>query len=190
MASLDARRIAVAAALGTLAIAAVLASIKLAPGAPGLLGAALALIALAIAAIDARWFVIPNELNAAGFALGLINAAVLAPDAIWEAVGLGALRGAALALAFLGLRALYRRWRGREGLGLGDVKLAAVAGAWLDWATLPIVIEIAALAALAAFGFRLYLLRKPVTTALKFPFGLFLAPAIWVGWVVETGWMG
>ena len=53
--------------------------------------------------------------------------------AMWEAVGIALLRGAVLALLFLGLRALYRRLRGRDGIGLGDVKLAGVAGAWLDW---------------------------------------------------------
>ena len=51
---------------------------------------------------------------------------------------------------FFGFRAGYRALRGVEGMGLGDVKLAAVAGVWLDWAFLPIVVEIAALSALAA----------------------------------------
>ena len=54
-----------------------------------------------------------------------------------------------MAAAFFGLWALYRRLRGREGIGLGDVKLAGVAGVWLDWPTIPVAVEIAALAALA-----------------------------------------
>ena len=45
----------------------------------------------------------------------------------------------------------YRRWRGRDGLGLGDVKLAAVAGAWLGFVTIFAVIELAALSALGAY---------------------------------------
>ena len=45
---------------------------------------------------------------------------------------------------------LYEWWRGRRGLGMGDVKLAAVAGVWLDWFTIVAVIEFAALAALVA----------------------------------------
>src|SRR6266568_4852405 len=87
----------------------------------------------AIAIVDARWFIIPDQLSAAGFALGLINAAVIAPQEMWQAAGIAFARGAVLALLFYGLRALYRRLRGRQGIGLGDVKLAAVAGAWLDW---------------------------------------------------------
>ena len=64
-----------------------------------------------------------------------------------------------LALLFLGLRAVYRRLRGRDGIGLGDVKLAGVAGAWLGWVTIPIAIEIAALAAIAVY------LRAPLRGA-------------------------
>ena len=51
---------------------------------------------------------------------------------------------------FFAFRAGYRSLRGREGMGLGDVKLAAVAGVWLDWTDLPIAVDIAALSALAS----------------------------------------
>jgi len=168
------------------AVAACVVSVMVAPGPPGYFGAGLALIAIAIAVIDARWFIIPNELSAAGFALGLANAATSAPHAIWEAAGIAALRGAVLALLFLGLRALYRRLRGRDGIGLGDVKLAGVAGAWLGWTAMPIAIEIAALSAIAAFGVRHYWGRRVFDPALRFPFGLFLAPSIWIGWLIDA----
>ena len=63
-----------------------------------------------------------------------------------QAVALAALRGvwtcAHLFCAALG----YARFRGRQGLGLGDVKLAFVAGAWLDWSMIPIAIQLAAFA--------------------------------------------
>ena len=62
-----------------------------------------------------------------------------------------------MAIAFFSLRILYRRIRGHDGIGLGDVKLAGVAGVWLDWWVLPVAIEIAALAALAAYAMRLLL---------------------------------
>lgn len=38
----------------------------------------------------------------------------------------------------LALRWLVSRWKGREALGLGDVKLMAVAGLWLGLAGLPL----------------------------------------------------
>jgi leader peptidase (prepilin peptidase)/N-methyltransferase len=179
-------RLVTAGALALAALAAVAASIALVPGTPGLLGAGLALIALALAVIDTRAFIIPNELTAAGFALALVNAAILSPSAMGEAVALALLRGAVLALLFLALRVLYRRLRGREGLGLGDVKLAGVMGAWLGVVTIPIAVEIAALAALAVYGIRHFAAGRPLNAAAKFPFGLFLAPAIWLGWLIEA----
>jgi leader peptidase (prepilin peptidase) / N-methyltransferase len=172
--------------VGLAALAACAASLFAAPGLPGFLGAGLALIALAIAVIDARFLIIPNELSALAFALGLFNAASQAPGAMWDAIGMAILRAAVLALLFWALRALYRRLRGRDGIGLGDVKLAGVAGVWLGWSTIPIAIEIAALSAIAVVALRHYAGRSALDRSLKFPFGLFLAPSIWLGWLIET----
>jgi leader peptidase (prepilin peptidase)/N-methyltransferase len=172
-------------AVAAVLLGAIGTSIWVAPGVPGYLGAGLALIMLAIAVIDARLFVIPDELNAAGFILALFNAALTA-QAMWEAVGFAVLRGTVLALLFFGLRAGYQCLRGREGIGLGDVKLAAVAGAWLGTLTIPIAVEIAALAALAVYGVRHYAMGRALDTAAKFPFGLFLAPSIWIGWLLDA----
>jgi leader peptidase (prepilin peptidase)/N-methyltransferase len=169
-----------------LAGAAATASVASAPGTIGLLGAALALLMSTIAAIDGRRFVIPDALTVAGFALALVHAAAQAPDAIMAAMAMAAVRGAALALIFYCIRGLYARIRGRDGLGLGDVKLAAVAGAWLDWSTMPIAIELAALAALAVYLLRQFALGRPIRATSRLPFGLFFAPAIWACWLLET----
>ena len=88
-------------ALGLTAIAAGLASIAAAPGAPGVLGAGLALIMLAIAVIDARHFIIPNGLVAAGFGLGLVHAGIAGSPGVLEGVALATLLGAFLAAVFL-----------------------------------------------------------------------------------------
>jgi len=160
-------------AVALLALIAIVASIKAVPGPAGYLGAALALLMLAIALIDARWFIIPDQLSAAGFALGLINAAVVVPQEMWQAAAVAFARGAVLALLFYALRALYRRLRGRQGIGLGDVKLAAVAGAWLDWPTMPIAVEIAALAALGVIGVRYYASEGGSMRRSNFPSGCF-----------------
>jgi leader peptidase (prepilin peptidase)/N-methyltransferase len=166
--------------------AAVAASVAAAPGVAGWLGAGLALVMLAIAAFDAHRFIIPDALNATGLAFGFLYAAALGEGSVVGALGGAALRGGALALMFLALRTLYLRLRGRQGIGLGDVKLAAVAGAWLGWIAMPIAIEIAALSALAVYATRHFILRQPVRATTRLPFGLFFAPAIWLGWLLQA----
>jgi leader peptidase (prepilin peptidase)/N-methyltransferase len=164
----------------------VIASIILVPDWRGVSGAGLALLMAAVAAVDARRFIIPDELTAIALALGLVYAAVEETDTWAQALAWSALRGAISALAFLGVRVVYRRLRGREGIGLGDVKLAGVAGVWLDWAIIPIAIEIAAVAALGAYLIRYFCFRRAVRATTRMPFGLFLAPAIWISWLLET----
>lgn len=175
-------RLAQYGGLGFLAVAVIAVSLLAAPGAAGMLGACLGVLMLAVAAIDARHFIIPNALTAAAFALALVNAAI--GDG-WDAVFMASLRGAGLGAIFLALRAAYQRLRGRQGIGLGDVKLAAVAGAWLGWMMLPIAIEITALAALAVYTLRWSLGGGAVTRITRVPFGLFLAPVVWMCWLIE-----
>ncbi len=172
--------------LGIALFAAVGVSLVAAPGPDGLFGAFLGLLMAAIAVTDARRYIIPNELTAAAAALALLRAGTVGPDADWVAVAWAAIRAAAIAVPFLLLMIAYRRWRGRDGLGLGDVKLAAVAGAWLGFATLFAVIELATLSALAAYFVSGYLNKRPPKATAFLPFGLFLAPAIWIGWLAEA----
>src|SRR5262245_40273724 len=116
------------------------ASVVLVPDSRGVWGAGLAVLMVAIAAVDARRFIIPDELTAAALALGLAYAAVVDAEMWAQALAWAVLRGAVPASAFLGVRVGYRRWRGREGIGLGDVKLAAVAGVCLDCSPNPVPI--------------------------------------------------
>ena len=73
-------------------------------------------------------------------------------------------------------------------MGFGDVKLAAVAGVWLDWAFLPVAIEIAALSALAVALYARFR-DHGFDPKARLPFGAFFAPAIWICWVL-TAWRG
>jgi leader peptidase (prepilin peptidase) / N-methyltransferase len=167
-------------------LAMVIASLLAAPGPDGLLGAFLSALMLSIALTDAHRYIIPNQLTGAAVALALVRAGAVGADASWQSLAWTALSGAATAVPFLALMIGYRRWRGRDGIGLGDVKLAAVAGVWLNFVTIFAVIELAALSALGAYFVSGYLRDRPPRATARLPFGLFLAPAIWIGWLVEA----
>ena len=171
------------AALAAVVAVAMATSLAVEPSIGGLLAAALVPVLAGIAVIDARHFIIPDSLNALGALLGLAAAAT-APE---PADGLGAaiLGGAALAFVFLAIHLGYRALRGRDGLGLGDVKLAAVAGIWLSVTAMPVAVEIAALAGLLAYGITRLVAGRAVRVRDRLPFGLFFAPAIWIGWLFD-----
>lgn len=159
--------------------AAAAASIVVAPGLNGLAGAVLAVICLTIAIFDYRQMIIPDELNAFAFIAGLAAAGLDFSPA--NAVLAALARAGGMFAAFFAFRFAYRRLRGLEGMGLGDVKLAAVAGAWLDWPQLPAAVNIAALSALTVALFARLRGRQLEWTA-KLPFGVFFAPSIWACW--------
>ena len=82
---------------------------------------------LAIALIDLRTFRIPDWLSLPLIVAGLARTGLLDPERLPAHV-----LGAAAGYATLGLLgAAYFRWRGRDGLGLGDAKLFAGLGALL-----------------------------------------------------------
>jgi len=161
-------------------------SLESAPGIIGLLGAALAMVMLAIAISDWRNFTIPDGLSLAGGSLALLHAAAQEPAAMAQGIAFAAFRGVVLALIFLALRYGYARYRGRQGLGLGDVKLAFVAGAWLDWLILPLAIQVAVFATLTAYLVRHFASNQKLSVVSRMPFGLFFAPAIWLSWLFEV----
>jgi leader peptidase (prepilin peptidase) / N-methyltransferase len=169
-----------------LACSIVLASVVAAPGASGLFGGALGVLMLAIAVADARAFIIPDKLTVAAFLLALTEAANEGLGSLPENIAVAVLRGLVLAFAFFALREIYVRLRHLHGIGLGDVKLAAVAGAWLDWTLIPVAIEIAALTALVFYLASRLILRRPLCAAAKLPFGLYFAPAIWFCWLFKA----
>ena len=161
-------------------------SIVAAPGAAGWLGAGLALVMLAIAVVDGQHFLIPNSLNATGLVLGAVHSVVVGQEGVGLSLADAVLRAAFFGLVFFAFRLIYAQFRGRQGIGLGDIKLAAVAGSWLSWSIMPIAVEIAALSALSAYAIRCYALRRPLRPASRIPFGLYFAPAIWIGWLLQT----
>ena len=140
---------------------------------------------LAIAVVDARRFIIPDVMSLPAIPAGLLASGRLLEPSVAEIVRIDHVIG--MLAGGLGLwlvRAAYFRVRQREGLGLGDVKLAAVAGAWIGWRSLSDVILLAAALALSLV-IALGLVRgKELSAAARVPFGCFLAPSIWLVWAL------
>jgi leader peptidase (prepilin peptidase)/N-methyltransferase len=104
-----------------------------APGIEGAAGAVFGWLLLALGAIDLAAFWLPDRLVAVLALAGLASgAAGLSPA--WPE----RLTGGAAGFGTLWLvAALYRRLRGRMGLGGGDPKLFGAIGLWLGWRALP-----------------------------------------------------
>lgn len=133
---------------------------------------------LALAWIDWAWLRLPDALTLPLIVAGLVATWLLDAAAIADHAGAALAGYAALRV----LNALYRRARGRDGLGAGDAKLLAAAGAWIGLAALPWLLLLAALAGLGIAALRRVCgERLSATTAL--PFGTCLAMALWLVWL-------
>lgn len=160
------------------AVAVALWAAALTRGGDLLASCALGWLLLALAVADWRTYLLPNPLVLAVALAGLAASALLMPDTLADhAVGAGA-----GFLVFWATGALYRRWRGRDGLGLGDAKLLGALGAWVAWQGLPSVVLIGAAAALAAALLR-GLRQGRLGAADRLPFGPFLALGGWIVWL-------
>jgi len=139
----------------------------------------LGILMIAGADVDARTFLLPDTVTGGTLVSGLLAAAALDPFDPGASAGEAAVRAVGTAAALLLVRWGYARLRQREGVGLGDVKLAAAIGAWLPLDAVPVCFGFAASAALVAV-FLAHLRGRPLHTATKLPFGAFLCPALWM----------
>jgi leader peptidase (prepilin peptidase) / N-methyltransferase len=135
---------------------------------------------LALAWIDASTLTLPDALTLPLIPAGLLATWRMAPGAL-AAHAAGAVLGYA---AFMLLRIAWRAWRGPDGIGAGDAKLMAVAGAWVGVGALADVVLAAGLAGLALAG-ALRLAGREVGRTTELPFGPPLALAIWGAWLLH-----
>lgn len=133
---------------------------------------------LALAAIDQRYLLLPDELT-----LPLVPAGFLVAGSA-EILQLSD-RIVAAAAGFLSLWVLaiaYSWLRGREGMGLGDAKIMAAAGAWVGVTGLGSVLLIATLSALALVAAG-HALKESPSRYDAIAFGPHLCLGLWLVWL-------
>lgn len=143
-------------------------------GVTTILAAGLALLS----AIDLKTYRLPDPLTLPLAACGLALSLVFADGAVlWRGAS------AIFAFAFMaGIAYLYERVRKRAGLGLGDAKLFAAAGAWLGLEHLAAMLLAASLTALAFVAVKA-LWTGTFDPAMRLAFGPFLAGGFWLVWL-------
>ncbi|HUL73521.1 MAG TPA: prepilin peptidase [Vicinamibacterales bacterium] len=146
---------------------------------PILLAARIVLTAMLIVLFGTDFDVqrLPNVITLPGIAVGLAFSLWAPPGLVASAIG------AALGAAVLwSVRWIWRRLRGVDAMGLGDVKMLAMIGAFLGWRQVWVVLFLGSLAG-AIVGVALSLGRgRSLQTRL--PFGTFLAVAAYVASLV------
>ncbi len=157
-------------------IAVIWAAVSLPPGLVWA-GAVLGWWLIVLAVSDARDLILPDVLTLPLLVAGLATTYFIAPTALGHHAA-GAVAGFAV-IALVGYA--YRRIRGRDGIGLGDAKLMAAAGAWVSWTGLPGVILIAALSGIAVGLLGAVAGRRDL--AARLPFGPHIAFGTWIIWL-------
>lgn len=119
-------------------------------------------------AIDLRHHLLPNVITVPGIVIGFLLSLFLPPG--WKASLIGLIAGGGVLFA---IAEGYYRLRGVEGLGMGDVKMLSMIGAFLGWKLMLVTLILGSFAgSLIGVGV-IALGRGGMKAAL--PFGTFLA---------------
>ncbi len=146
------------------------------------------LVELAFSDLETR--ILPDEFTKGGALLGVVLAPIVPlPESVvhfvtvlfWPSASeaLASLINSLATAAFLSgglylMGVLYQRFRGRDGLGLGDVKMVAMLGAFLGLETALLALMIGSLLG-SVLGMVWITLRRASAASYELPFGSFLA---------------
>jgi leader peptidase (prepilin peptidase)/N-methyltransferase len=118
-------------------------------------------------AIDLQHHILPNVITVPGILVGFLFSLVADPG--WRSSLIGILIGGAIPFA---IAWTYERLRGVEGLGMGDVKMLAMIGAFLGWPLTVLTLVLASFSgSIVGVGF----IAAGRGARYALPFGTFLA---------------
>jgi leader peptidase (prepilin peptidase)/N-methyltransferase len=125
-------------------------------------------ILIALFGIDLEHHILPNVITLPGIAIGVVLSLIAPPG--WKDALLGVLLGGGVLYAIAGA---YYLWRREEGMGMGDVKMLAMIGAFLGWKAVLVTLVLSSFAG-AIIGLALMAAERG-TMKFALPFGTFLA---------------
>lgn len=136
---------------------------------------AVSYVLIALAMIDFDHLILPDQLTIplvwAGVIIALLEVGPISiSSSIW-----GAVTGY---LSLWSIYWLFKLFTGKEGMGYGDFKLFAAAGAWLGWQYLPVTALLAAVFGL--IGGIINLKQQNQNLNQAFPFGPYIAISFWI----------
>ena len=125
-------------------------------------------ILIALFGIDLEHQILPNTITLPGIAIGVLLSIIAPPG--WKDALIGALLGAGI---LYGIAGAYYLWRREEGMGMGDVKMLAMIGAFLGWKAVLVTLVLSSFSGAIIGVIMLSAQRGGMKFAL--PFGTFLA---------------
>jgi leader peptidase (prepilin peptidase)/N-methyltransferase len=125
-------------------------------------------ILIALFGIDLEHQILPNSITLPGIVAGVLLSFIAPPG--WRDALLGVVLGAGILYAIAGA---YYLWRREEGLGMGDVKMLAMIGAFLGWKAVLVTMVLSSFSG-AVIGLALIAAERG-GMKLALPFGTFLA---------------
>jgi leader peptidase (prepilin peptidase) / N-methyltransferase len=125
-------------------------------------------ILIALFGIDLEHQILPNSITLPGIVIGLLFSLIAPPG--WKDALVGALLGGTI---LYGIAWAYYLWRREEGMGMGDVKMLAMIGAFLGWKAVLVTLVLSSFAG-AIIGLAMMAVQKG-DMKYALPFGTFLA---------------
>ena len=118
--------------------------------------------------IDLQHYLLPNVITVPGIVIGFILSFLVPPG--WKASLIGLIAGGGVLFA---IAETWYRLRGIEGLGMGDVKMLAMIGAFLGWKLMLLTLVLSSFAG-SVIGVGIIALGRGGMKSML-PFGTFLA---------------
>src|ERR1700730_977912 len=123
---------------------------------------------IALFVIDLQHKILPNVITLPGIVVGVLANALAGPGWIASLIGAAVGAGSLFAIA-----EIYYRIRHEEGLGMGDVKMLGMIGAFLGWKLVLLALGISSF--LGSNVGVIVLIAKKESLKYALPFGTFLA---------------